>query len=81
MPAIVKVESYPTRPFEGRVDFVAPTVDGEHRHLRVVVELENDAGLLKANMTGYGEVEAGDHSLLHLATRRILRWIRVRYLL
>jgi len=81
MPAVVKVESYPTRPFEGKVDFIAPTVDGEHKHLRVVVELENDAGLLKANMTGYGEVEAGTRSLLDLATRRVLRWIRVRFLL
>lgn len=81
MPAIVKVESYPTHRFEGKVDFIAPAVNGDDKRVRVVVELDNTAGLLKANMTGYGEVEAGDHSLLHLATRRILRWIRVRYLL
>ena len=81
MPARVKVESYPTHPFEGKVDFIAPAVEGDDRRLRVVVELDNAAGLLKANMTGYGEIEAGDHSLLHLATRRLLRWIRVRYLL
>lgn len=81
MPATVKVESYPTRPFAGKVDFIAPTVDGEGRRVRVVVELDNARGLLKANMTGYGEVEAGDRSLLHLATRRIVRWIRVRFLL
>jgi multidrug efflux pump subunit AcrA (membrane-fusion protein) len=81
MPAIVKVESYPMQRFEGKVEFVAPAVDGDDRHVRVVVELDNAAGLLKANMTGYGEVETGDHPLLHLATRRLLRWIRVRYLL
>ena len=81
MPAIVKVESYPTQPFEGKVDFIAPAVGGDDKRVRVVVELDNAAGLLKANMTGYGEVETGKHSLLHLATRRILRWIRVRYLL
>ncbi len=81
MPAVVKVESYPTRPFEGKVDFIAPIVDGERGHVRIVVELENEAGLLKANMTGYGEVEAGKRSLLHLATRRLLRWIRVRFLI
>jgi multidrug efflux pump subunit AcrA (membrane-fusion protein) len=81
MPAIVKVESYPTHRFEGKVGFIAPAVDGDGKRVRIVVELDNAAGLLKANMTGYGEVEAGDHSLLHLATRRILRWIRVRYLL
>ncbi len=81
MPVIVKVESYPTRPFEGKVDFIAPMVDGEDRRVRVVVELDNADGALKANMTGYGEVEAGDRSLLDLATRRLLRWIRVRFLL
>lgn len=81
MPARVKVESYPTQAFEGAVDFIAPAVDGDDRRVRVVVELDNAAGLLKANMTGYGEIETGDHSLLHLATRRLLRWIRVRYLL
>ncbi|HEU4733138.1 MAG TPA: efflux RND transporter periplasmic adaptor subunit [Kofleriaceae bacterium] len=81
MPAIVKVESYPMHPFEGRVDFIAPAVSGDDRRVRVIVELDNAAGLLKANMTGYGEVETGNHSLLDLATRRLLRWIRVRYLL
>jgi multidrug efflux pump subunit AcrA (membrane-fusion protein) len=81
MPTLVKVESYPTHPFEGTVGFIAPAVEGEDKRVRVVVELENSAGLLKSNMTGYGEIEAGKRSLLHLATRRILRWIRVRYLL
>jgi putative peptide zinc metalloprotease protein len=82
MPVIVKVESYPSRPFEGKVDFIAPAVDEDKdRRVRVVVELDNREGLLKANMSGYGEVEAGDRSLLELGTRRITRWIRVRFLL
>jgi putative peptide zinc metalloprotease protein len=81
MPVLVKVESYPVHPFEGKVDFIAPAVDGEDKRLRVVVELDNATGMLKANMTGFGEVETGKHSLLDLATRRILRWVRVRYLL
>lgn len=81
MPAIVKVESYPMHPFEGKVDFIAPAVNGDDKRVRVVVELDNAGGMLKANMSGYGEIETGKHSLLHLATRRILRWIRVRYLL
>jgi multidrug efflux pump subunit AcrA (membrane-fusion protein) len=81
MPVIVKVESYPMRPFEGKVDFIAPAVTGDDKRVRVVVELDNTKGLMKANMSGYGEVETGKHSLLDLATRRVLRWIRVRYLL
>ena len=81
MPAVVKVESYPSRPFEGKVGFIAPIVDGKDRRVRVVVELDNADGALKANMTGYGEVEAGKRSLLDLATRRVVRWVRVRFLL
>jgi len=59
MPTLVKVESYPTRPFEGTVEFIAPAVEGEGKRVRVAVDLENSAGLLKSNMTGYGEIEAG----------------------
>jgi multidrug resistance efflux pump len=81
MPVIVKVESYPMHPFEGKVDFIAPAVDGDGKRLRVVVDLDNATGMLKANMTGFAEVETGKHSLLDLATRRVLRWVRVRYLL
>lgn len=79
MSATVKVDSFPTHPFEGKVNFIAPTVDGNR--IRVVVELENPGGLLKANMTGYGEVEVGDRSVLNLVTRRLVRWIRVRFLI
>ncbi|MDB4961940.1 MAG: hypothetical protein JWP01_1939 [Myxococcales bacterium] len=82
MPALVKVESYPDHPFEGKVDFIAPAADdAEGRRVRVVVELNNEQGLLKPNMSGYGEVNAGDRSVLELATRRIARWVRVRFLL
>ena len=81
MVATVKVESYPTRPFEGRVDFIAPIVDAETHRLRAVVHLDNASGLPKSNMTGYGEIEAGKRSVLSLATRRAIRWIRVRFLI
>lgn len=83
MPAVIKVESYPTRPFVGEVNFIAPAVEvaeSENR-IRVVAELGNEAGLLKQNMTGYGEVNCGRRMLIDLATRRLLRWVRVRFLL
>ena len=81
MPVVVKVESYPSHPFEGTVGFISPAVDGADRRVRVVVELDNASGLLKPNMSGYGEVEAGKRSLLNLATRRLVRWVRVRFLI
>ena len=83
-PAVVKVESYPDRPFEGKVQFIAPAVahdEDRSNRVRVVVELDNAEGLLKQNMTGYGEIDGGKRSLLHLATRRLVRWIRVRFLI
>ena len=81
MPATIKVESYPTHPFEGKVDFIAPSVEAENKRVRIVVALDNVDGMLKSNMSGYGEVEVGKRSLLTLATRRVTRWIRVRFLI
>jgi putative peptide zinc metalloprotease protein len=81
MPVTVKVESHPTHPFEGKVAFISPAVDGADRRVRVIAELDNAKGLLKPNMTGYGEIESGDRPILHLATRRVIRWIRVRFLI
>jgi multidrug resistance efflux pump len=83
MPVVVKVESYPLHPFEGQVGFIAPAVETRERTnvIRVVTTLDNRDRLLRQDMTGYGEVECGKKSLLDLATRRLLRWIRVRFLL
>ena len=83
MPVVVKVESYPRHPFLGKVDFIAPAVEVKDKvnFVRVVAVLENTDGILRRDMTGYGEIEAGEHTLLELATRRLLRWIRVRFLI
>jgi HlyD family secretion protein len=83
MPVVVKVESYPRHPFKGKVDFIAPAVETRNKTnvVRVVAVLENSENLLRRDMTGYGEIEAGDRSLFNLATRRLMRWIRVRFLL
>jgi len=83
MPVTVKVESYPLHPFTGKVEFIAPSVEQRDKVnvVRVVSRLNNLDGMLRQDMTGYGEVEAGDRTLLNLATRRLLRWVRVRFLL
>jgi multidrug resistance efflux pump len=82
-PVVVKVQSYPTREFTGKVDFLAPAVEkrGDDNRMRVVVELDNAEGLLKQDMTGYGEINCGRRTVLNLVTRRLLRWVRVRFLL
>ena len=83
MPVVVKVESYPLHPFKAKVEFIAPAVEARDnaKALRVVATLYNGDGLLRQNMTGYGEIDCGKRSLLNLATRRMLRWIRVRLLI
>lgn len=83
MRVVVKVESYPRHPFSGKVDFIAPAVETRNKAsvVRVVAVLDNSENLLRRDMTGYGEIEAGDRSLFDLATRRLMRWIRVRFLL
>jgi multidrug resistance efflux pump len=82
-PVVVKVESYPLHPFNGVVDFIAPAVevrDGVNV-MRVTAKLDNSNGMLRQDLTGYGEIEAGRRTLFDLATRRLLRWIRVRFLI
>ncbi|HET6585233.1 MAG TPA: efflux RND transporter periplasmic adaptor subunit, partial [Nannocystaceae bacterium] len=54
-PVTVKVESYPTQPFDGKVDFIAPSVERSNRTntVRIGVALDNRAGRLKQDMHGY----------------------------
>jgi multidrug resistance efflux pump len=82
MPVAVKVGSYPRRSFSGRVELIAPSVmTKDHAgRIKLTAELDNAERLLIANMTGYGEVDCGSRSILNLMTRRLLSWIRVRYL-
>lgn len=82
-PVTVKVESYPTQPFDGKVDFIAPSVERSDRTntVRISVALDNRAGRLKQDMHGYGEIDCGNRTILQIWTRRLIRWIRVRFLI
>lgn len=58
--AAVSVAAYPGRTFNGRVTFVYPTVDAETRTARIRIELPNEDGLLKPDLYGTVEIEAGE---------------------
>jgi len=82
-PTKVKVQSFPLHAFTGKLKFVARAVetrDGE-RVLRAETEIPNIDGLLRQQMTGYGEIHTGNSCLGILALRRAVRWIRVRFLI
>lgn len=83
LPATIKVASYPTEAFEGRVIHIGATVEHHNGldYVRVVAEIQDPKRLLKQNMTGYGEIHADRQPILSLMTRRVLRWIRVRFLI
>jgi HlyD family secretion protein len=83
LPTTVKVESFPNEQFYGTVELIAETVQRKDdlNYIRVITKLQNRGGLLKQDMTGWAEVNAGKRSLLYLATRRLVRWIHVRFLI
>ncbi|WP_437585432.1 HlyD family secretion protein [Sorangium sp. So ce1000] len=79
----VKVQSYPLMPFRGTVNFISKSVEERNGEqvIRVMTEVDNPDGRLLGKMTGYGEINTGDSSLLWLALRRAVRWIRLRFLI
>jgi len=84
LPVTVKVAAYPGEAFEGTVMLVGAQVEpraGAEGVVRVVTEISDPRGLLRPQMTGYGEIRAPRQSLLSLGTRRLVRWVRVRYLI
>ncbi|WP_437475946.1 efflux RND transporter periplasmic adaptor subunit [Sorangium sp. So ce1014] len=82
-PTAVKVQSYPLMPFRGTVNFISRSVEERNGEqvIRVMTEVDNPDGRLLGKMTGYGEINTGDSSLLWLALRRTVRWIRLRFLI
>jgi len=84
LPVTVKVAAYPGEAFKGTVMLVGAQVEpraGAEGVVRVVTEISDPRGLLRPQMTGYGEIRAPRQSLLNLGTRRLVRWVRVRYLI
>lgn len=58
-PAVIRVRSYPDRPFKGQVALVYPHLNMETRTARVRIELPNPDGLLLGDMFADVEIEGG----------------------
>lgn len=83
-PISVKVPSMPERTFRGLVDSMSARLQadpGGRNYLAVRTFIRNDEGLLRSEMSGVAEICAGRSSLLRIAARRSIRWIRLRLLI
>ena len=75
--AVVKLESFPTRTFRGRVTVVSPKseMQGEERVFFARVEVPNPAGGIRAGMQGRGKVSVGWHPAGYVFFRGPAMWL------
>jgi multidrug resistance efflux pump len=78
----LRLRAFPERAFEGRVTEIAPAAEvtpaGE-RIVRVTIEIPNDEGVVKPEMSGFARIYAGKRPAIDVLTRRFRRFIRVEF--
>jgi putative peptide zinc metalloprotease protein len=78
----LRLRAFPEHAFDGRVTEIAPvaelTQDGQ-RIVRVIIEIPNDSGLIKPEMSGYARIYEGKRTALDILTRRVRRFLRVEF--
>jgi RND family efflux transporter MFP subunit len=76
-PALLKINTYPTRTFPGTVARLGARVreEGEDRFLIAEVRAENPDGQLKTGMLGTGKIRAGRRSIATLLLRKPARYL------
>lgn len=77
--AYAKCWAYPGRSFPGKVTQIAPSVETieNGKVVRVVMTMDNSAGLLKPGMTGYAKIDAGTFPVIVVFTRALYRFFFV----
>ncbi|HEY3225786.1 MAG TPA: HlyD family efflux transporter periplasmic adaptor subunit, partial [Planctomycetota bacterium] len=94
MAASIRFRAFPERTFAGTVTAIAPAATGpgapgspaaavpagrDGRTVRVTIEVKNEEGLLKPNLTGFARIDAGDRNSLDVLTRRLRRFVRLEF--
>jgi putative peptide zinc metalloprotease protein len=80
-PVTLRLRSFPSREFAGRVEFIAPvaqTVEGAQM-VTVRADLPNEGQILKPEMTGVAKIYGGEVRIIDYATRRLRRWVRTEF--
>ena len=77
--ATVKLLAFPNMPIEGEIFAIEPTTSEELYGpiLKLLIRIDNRDQYLKAGMTGYAKVEAGEKPLFVLLTRPIVRFVQI----
>jgi multidrug resistance efflux pump len=83
LPMKVKVSAYPVDEFSGEVVRVAEKMERRDSGNIVRVEgvIDNVDGKLVSHMTGFAEIKGESRPIVSLLGRRVLRWVRVRFLI
>ncbi len=69
---VLAAGALPGHEFEGRVDFVYPTVSSETRTIKLRVVLDNPEGVLRPGMYGHALVTAGSTPALAVPTEAVV---------
>lgn len=79
----LKTRSLPGRAFYGKVTAIAPVASMNDNHTVFIVtsEVENSDLVLRPGMTGKAKIYCGKRRIITLLTRKIVRFIRVEFLL
>jgi multidrug efflux pump subunit AcrA (membrane-fusion protein) len=78
LPVRIQLASFPTRYFDGKVDFIAESAHAGEGQQVVTVKsnLSNPDGVLKPELTGFAKIYCGPRRIIEVMTRRIGLWIR-----
>ncbi len=72
--ATVTIDGLLGKSFSGRVTWISTQVDPKTRTLKARVELDNGAGLLRANMFGRARINAGDSRQAITVPKEAVQW-------
>lgn len=78
-PLEFRVDAIPDRTFTGRVMFINPTADPVSRSVRVLADVPNETGALKAGLFVKGRIVTGRrHGVLQVPRTALLQWDQSR---
>lgn len=73
-PVVVSVQALPGETFAGTIAWVAPSLDARTRTIKARAEIDNNEGLLKANMFGLARITVRDRTDAVVVPKSAVQW-------